>query len=179
MCIRDSYWVLSMTFLAFVFRTDVRAPEIAEALHRRLRPHAAEAIALGNGRACVGAVAWGLGALDAALERWDAAERHYDAAIRLHRAMEPDRGVVVALGVVPTLERGVERAQPPRDRADARAAVAERDRLGRVWSKAPVQRLGDLRGANVRAEHEREERHRQDPVAVSYTHLTLPTSDLV
>ena len=42
---------------------------------------------LGNGRVCVGAVAWALGALAASLERWEDAERHYDAALRLHRSM--------------------------------------------------------------------------------------------
>src|SRR6185503_16394125 len=126
--LHDGYWVLSMTFLAFVFRTDVRAPEIAEALHRRLRPHAAEAIALGNGRACVGAVAWALGALDAALERWDEAERHYDAAIRLHRAM----------GARPFLARSLvdyaavlRRRGHPADRDRIRVLLDEAERLGR------------------------------------------------
>src|SRR5690606_30427437 len=61
--LHDGYWLISMCLLAFVFRAPVRDDAIAAALYERLLPHDGEAITLGNGRVCVGAVAWALGAL--------------------------------------------------------------------------------------------------------------------
>src|SRR6185295_5463549 len=148
--LHDGYWLLSMTCLAFVFRTELRDRAIAEALHAHLRPHAGEAIALGNGRVCVGAVAWAVGALDAALERWDDAERHYDAAIRLHRAM----------GARPFLARSLvdyaavlRRRGHPADRDRVRVLLDEAERLGRDLGMQMVLALSAIvRGADGSAE---------------------------
>lgn len=142
----DGYWLISMTCLGFVFRSELRDPAIAEALYAKLLPHEAETITLGNGRICVGAVAWALGALAASLERWDDAERHYAATWRLHRAMGARPFLARALVDYATTLR---RRGHPADRERIRALLDEAERLGRdlgmqmVLALAAMARGGD------------------------------------
>jgi tetratricopeptide (TPR) repeat protein len=170
--LHDGYWLVSMTCLAFVFRSDVRDAAIAEALHDRLLPHAGETITLGNGRICVGAVAWALGALAASLERWDDAERHYDATLRLHRAM----------GARPFLARALvdyaaalRRRGHPADRDRIRLLLDEAERLGRELGMQAVLALsvlvrGDESGAGVAVPPPRGSTFRRDGEMWTVTH---------
>jgi tetratricopeptide (TPR) repeat protein len=168
----DGYWLVSMTCLAFVFRNEVRDPVIAEALYKRLLPHAGETITLGNGRACVGAVAWALGALAASLERWDDAERHYDATLRLHRTM----------GARPFLGRALvdyaavlRRRGHPADRDRIRVLLDEAERLGRDLGMQMVLALaamvrGDESGAGITIPPPRGSAFRRDGEMWTITH---------
>ncbi len=139
--LHDGYWLVSMTCLAFIFRADLRHDAIAATLYDALLPHAGETIALGNGRLCVGAVAWALGALAASMTRWEDAERHYDAALRLHRAM----------GARPFLARALvdyavalRRRGHPADRNRIRVLLDEAERLGRDLGMQMVLALAAL-----------------------------------
>lgn len=168
----DGYWLISTTCLAFVFRSEVRDEPIAAALYARLLPHAGETITLGNGRVCVGAVAWALGALAAALERWDDAERHYDATLRLHRAM----------GARPFLARALvdyaaalRRRGHPADRERIRVLLDEAERLGRELGMQMVLALaalvrGDEGGAGVAIPPPRGSTFRRDGEMWTITH---------
>ena len=83
-----------------------------------------------------------------------------------HGAMQAEGGVIVALGVLPVLERRRERAERPRHRAYAGPSVTERDGLAGVRRQMRVERLGDGRVAHVGAEDEAEQAHGDHPVAV-------------
>jgi hypothetical protein len=149
--LHDGYWLISMTCLAFVFRADIRDAAIADALYARLLPHAGETITLGNGRVCVGAVAWALGALAASLERWSDAERHYDATLRLHRAMGARPFLARALVDYAAVLR---RHGHPADRDRIRVLLDEAERLGRDLGMQMVLALsalvrGDENGAGI------------------------------
>ncbi len=168
----DGYWLVSMTCLAFVFRNDVHDPMIAEALYARLLPHAGETITLGNGRACVGAVAWALGALAASVERWDDAERHYAAALRLHRAMGARPFLARALVDYATILR---RRGHPADRDRIRVVLDEAERLGRDLGMQMVLALaamvrGDESGAGITIPPPRGSTFRRDGEMWTITH---------
>lgn len=176
----DGYWLIATTCLAFVFRSEIRDAAItepvytaiAEALYARLLPHADETITLGNGRACVGAVAWALGTLAAALERWDDAERHYAATLRLHRAMGARpflaRSLVDYAGVL-------RRRGHPADRDRLRVLLDEAERLGRDLGMQMVLALaalvrGDESGAVVAIPPPRGSTFRRDGELWTVTH---------
>jgi len=168
----DGYWLISMSLLAFVFRSEVRADAIAAALYERLLPHEGETVTLGNGRVCVGAVAWALGGLAASLERWDDAERHYDAALRLHRTM----------GARPFLARSLvdyagalRRRGHPADADRIRVLLDEAERLGRELGMELVLFLsavvrGDDGGADVAMPAPRGSTFRRDGEMWTVTH---------
>jgi hypothetical protein len=149
--VHDGYWLISMCCLAFVFRAGIDAPAIAEALYARLLPHADETITLGNGRVCIGAVAGPLGILAAALERWDDMERHYDAGLRLIRAMGARPFIGRALVDYAMLLR---RRDHPADRDRIRVLLDEAERIGRDLGMEMVLALaalarGDERGTGI------------------------------
>ena len=168
----DGYWLISMCCLAFVFRAEIDAPAIAEALYARLLPHADETITLGNGRVCIGAVGGPLGILAAALERWDDTERHYDAGLRLIRAMGARPFIGRALVDYAMLLR---RRDHPADRDRIRVLLDEAERIGRdlgmqmVLALAAVVR-GDERGAGIAVPPPRGSTFRRDGEMWTVTH---------
>jgi tetratricopeptide (TPR) repeat protein len=168
----DGYWLIATTCLAFVFRSDIRDAAIAASLYDELLPHAQETITLGNGRVCVGAVAWALGTLAAALERWDDAERHYAATLRLHRAMGARpflaRSLVDYAGVL-------RRRGHPADRDRLRVLLDEAERLGRDLGMQMVLALaalvrGDESGGGVAIPPPRGSTFRRDGEMWTITH---------
>ena len=168
----DGYWVIAMSLLGFVFRSDVRDAAIAETLYAHLSPHAGETITLGNGRACVGAVAWVLGVLAASLERWEDAERHYDAALRLHRTMGARPFLARALVDYAAVLR---RRGHPADRDRIRVLLDEAERLGRELGMGMVLLLsaavrGDDGGTTVAVPPPRGSTFRRDGEMWTITH---------
>lgn len=170
--LHDGYWLISMTCLGFIFRSEIRDDAVAEALYARLLPHAGETITLGSGRICVGAVAWALGALAASLERWEDAERHYAAALRLHRTMGARPFLARALVDYAAVLR---RRGHPADRDRIRVLLDEAERLGRDLGMQTVLALsvlvrGDETGAGVGVPPPRGSTFRRDGEMWTVTH---------
>lgn len=62
-------------------------PEDVARLYRLMLPHAAFTVQIGGAVACLGAFAHYLGVLATALRQWDAADRHFAAAVSMHERM--------------------------------------------------------------------------------------------
>lgn len=170
--LHDGYWLIATTCLGFIFRADLRDDVIAAALYDKLLPHAHETITLGNGRVCVGAVAWALGALAASMQRWEDAERHYDTTLRVHRAMGARPFLARALVDYAAVLR---RRGHPADRDRIRVLLDEAERLGRDLGMQMVLALavlvrGDESGGGVAVPPPRGSTFRRDGEMWTITH---------
>jgi predicted ATPase/DNA-binding CsgD family transcriptional regulator len=85
--VRDSLWLISITYLAEACGI-VRAHAAAAELYRLLAPWSGRNVVAGAMVVCCGPVDRFLGMLCVVLERWDSAERHFEAA--LASSVHPD-----------------------------------------------------------------------------------------
>ena len=81
--VRDGVWVASVAYLAQVCAA-LGDADRAEVLYSLLLPYSGRNLLAGTSIACLGAADSLLGTLCATLKRWDAAERHFRAALALN-----------------------------------------------------------------------------------------------
>jgi len=84
--LRESLWLASLTYLADAAAA-VGDRKTAALVYPELEPLAGTNVMIGYGVACYGAADRYLGMLSAALEEWDRAEEHFEAAAHLNRRM--------------------------------------------------------------------------------------------
>ena len=84
--LRSSLWLASAVYLADACAL-VRDDRLAPVLYAELEPLAGSNVQVGHLVACYGSADRHLGALAAILGEWDRAERHFEAALALNRAL--------------------------------------------------------------------------------------------
>ena len=80
---RDALWLMSVTYLADV-SAYVGDTACAAVLYRLLEPYDGRNIVVGPNIACFGAASRYLGMLAATMQRWESAERHFEAALEMN-----------------------------------------------------------------------------------------------
>ena len=93
---RDPNWLSAISVMGQVCAY-LRDHERAPSLYGLLAPYADSYVVIANGDSVDGSVSRVLGQLAAVLERWDAAERHFETALEHERAMGARPYVVQAL----------------------------------------------------------------------------------
>jgi tetratricopeptide (TPR) repeat protein len=83
---RDANWINAMDELAQVCAA-LGDGERAALLYERLAPYERHNVVIAFAEACEGSVARYLGMLAATMRRWDAAARHFDAALAMNAAL--------------------------------------------------------------------------------------------
>jgi predicted ATPase len=117
----DPHWLFAVALLADVCAT-LEDSATAGTLDQLLGPFAGRNVSIGSGIVCFGPVSTFLGRLAALLGRWDAAERHFGAAVAMARAMEAPP--FVARGLLAWAE-ALRRRDAPGDQAAARGRLIE------------------------------------------------------